>query len=46
MLPAADDLDNPAALIARLTAPAQEMDAMDRALQDLLDEEPPTAGGS
>ncbi len=46
LLPTADDLDNPAALIARLTAPAQEMDAMDRALQDLLDEEPPTAGGS
>ncbi|MFB2556619.1 zinc-dependent metalloprotease [Herbiconiux liangxiaofengii] len=39
LVPTGDDLDDPAALIARLTSPAPEPDEMDQALEDLLREE-------
>ncbi|MCS5734181.1 zinc-dependent metalloprotease [Herbiconiux daphne] len=39
VVPTSDDLDDPAALIARLTAGAPEPDEMDQALEDLLREE-------
>lgn len=47
LLPGSDDLDDPAALVARLTAEARgetpEPDEMDRALEELLNGTPPTA---
>lgn len=36
VVPTADDIDDPAALIARLTGPKPEPDDIDRALEDLL----------
>lgn len=38
VLPTADDITSPEALVARLTGPAPEPDDIDRALQDLLDD--------
>jgi len=43
MLPGAEDLDDPSALLTRLTSPTPEFDDMDRALEDLLNEEPPAS---
>ena len=43
-MPSSDDLDDPAALIARLTGTAgetPEIDEVDRALEDLLREDGP-----
>lgn len=42
-LPTSDDLDNPAAFIARQIAPTGAGDDMDQALRDLLDGEQPPA---
>ncbi len=39
LLPTAEDIDDPQALIARLQAPASEMDDIDQALEDLLRDE-------
>jgi putative hydrolase len=38
LIPDDTDIDDPAALIARLTSPAPEPDAIDRAIEDLLDD--------
>ncbi len=38
LLPDDTDIDDPAALVARLTSPAAEPDAIDRAIEELLDD--------
>ncbi len=39
LVPTGEDVDNPAALVARLTAGSQEPDDIDRAIEDLLDDD-------
>ena len=39
LVPTGEDIDNPSALIARITAGPPEPDEFDRALEDLLDDE-------
>ena len=39
LVPLASDIDDPTALIARITAGPPEPDEFDRALEDLLDDE-------
>ena len=39
LVPTSDDIDNPAALVARLTGPTPAPDDIDQAIQDLLDDE-------
>ncbi len=41
LVPVASDIDDPAALVARLTGPAPEPDDIDRALEDLLGDDGP-----
>jgi putative hydrolase len=39
LVPASEDIDDPAALIARVTNPERELDDVDRAIEELLDDE-------
>lgn len=39
LVPTHDDIDDPAALIARLTNPEPQLDDIDRAIEDLLDDD-------
>ena len=39
VVPTADDINDPTALLARLTGPAPEPDDVDRALEDLLNDD-------
>jgi hypothetical protein len=39
LVPGSDDIDDPAALIARITNPEPEPDDVDRAIEDLLSDE-------